>query len=128
MRMRCMLAVAVTLLLLSACGKKPSSPTATTTTADTIATTVAPTTPVAEFPRAGYINGDSVRVRKTPDTQNDSIGGVKFGDRVTLLGLVTQGADAPGSREEGSGNQFEQGGFPCSVFSEQTVDMSRLHL
>lgn len=74
---------------LSGCGwfapknNEETAATTTTTTATTAATTVGTT--VQAYPFVGYVNATTLNVRPTPDTSGYAIGGLKWGDTVTIL-------------------------------------------
>ncbi len=57
---------------------------ATTTTTVTTVQTTAGTTAQA-YPFVGYVNATTLNVRPTPDTSGYAIGGLKWGDTVTIL-------------------------------------------
>lgn len=66
-------------------GEGDTAPTTTTTTAaTTVTTTTGPTAPA--YPYTAYINATTLHVRPTPDTAGEAIGGLKFGDTVTVTG------------------------------------------
>ncbi len=75
-------------LLISLCGckaaKKEEADTAATTTAATTIATTTGTTAQA-YPFVGYVNATTLNVRPTPDTGGYAIGGLKWGDAVTIL-------------------------------------------
>ncbi len=48
------------------------------------ATTAAPDT--GSYPPFGYVNASSLHIRPGPNTSGDPIGGLKFGDRVQIVG------------------------------------------
>ena len=78
-------AIAVLLLVvLCGCGKEtaPVEDAATTTTTTTVTTTTTTATP---YPFVGYINATTLNVRPTPDLAGYPIGGLKWGDTVTVL-------------------------------------------
>lgn len=58
-----------------------------TTTTTTVTTTVQTTTGTTAqaFPFVGYVNATTLNVRPTPDTSGYAIGGLKWGDKVTIL-------------------------------------------
>lgn len=76
---------------LSGCGLfAPKSPQAEDTGATTAVTTVATTVTTAgttaeTYPFVGYVNATTLNVRPTPDTAGYAIGGLKWGDTVTIL-------------------------------------------
>lgn len=83
----CAACAAALALCLTACGKKedtPSSDPVTTTTTTAAMTTT--TTAAAIEPAVGYINATTLHVRPNPNTEGEPIGGLKYGDRVELLG------------------------------------------
>ncbi|MBE6757923.1 MAG: SH3 domain-containing protein [Ruminococcaceae bacterium] len=57
---------------------------ATTTAAPTTTATTAGTT-AEVYPFVGYVNATTLNVRPTPDTGGYAIGGLKWGDTVTIL-------------------------------------------
>ena len=63
-------------------GKDTAATTVTTTV--TTAETTAGTT-VQAYPFVGYVNATTLNVRPTPDTSGYAIGGLKWGDTVTIL-------------------------------------------
>jgi len=76
-------------LLLSLCGCGGASVHSSGTAATTVIvnTTAAPTTiTTAPFPPVGYVNATTLNIRATPGTDQDSVGGLKFGDAVTIVG------------------------------------------
>ncbi len=59
----------------------PVAPTETTTVA---ATTAATTAATAAYPFTGYVNASTLHVRPSAGTDGDAIGGLQFGDAVTV--------------------------------------------
>lgn len=60
--------------------------TATTTTVATTTTAADTTTTTARaYPFTGYVNATTLNVRPTADTSGEAIGGLKFGDTVTVI-------------------------------------------
>lgn len=95
LRLICVTAALAAATMLSGCNKstaKSTSSTAATTaaTTTTTATTAAPTSAAAgtwgAFPAPGWCSATTLNVRKTPDTTYFSIGGLKYGDKVSVLG------------------------------------------
>ena len=79
---------AALLLALAGCGRADTDSTPPTTTAPATTVTLAlPTTaPTAAYPPVGYVNASSLHVRPEPNTDKYAIGGLKFGDMVTIVG------------------------------------------
>lgn len=73
-------------LLLCGCGKKKAASNTDETTDETTATTVVTTTgtTAAAYPFVGYVNATTLNVRPTADTNGYPIGGLKWGDTVTV--------------------------------------------
>lgn len=60
---------------------------AETTAGDPVATTLPPAAgEPSSYPAEGWINSDSVNIRKTPDLSLYPIGGTKTGEKFTVLG------------------------------------------
>ncbi len=68
-------------------GAAPDGSSETTTTVPTTTTTAATTVGTTQqaFPFVGYVNATTLNVRPTPDTNGYPIGGLKWGDTVTVL-------------------------------------------
>lgn len=82
-----LLSAAILSVSLTGCfGKEEDGGDAAATTTETVATTVAdtPTTAAPAFPFTGYVNATTLNVRPTADTSGYSIGGLKFGETVTV--------------------------------------------
>ena len=81
------LMIAALLLSCVGCGKKAEGDTAATTTAAGGAVTTVITTPPTSAVQQsiGWVTADSMHVRSAPEKGNNSIGGVKYGDVVTIL-------------------------------------------
>lgn len=87
--MALLLCVVLTAVTLCGCfGKEEPAPdTATTTTMDI--TTTQPTTAATtagDQPFTGYVNATTLRVRPSADTAGEPIGGLSFGDTVSVIG------------------------------------------
>ena len=106
-RIACVAALLAAAASLSACNKKTggSSPVPDTTTTSVAATTTstsavssdttasaastestASTTAFTGTPSVGWCNATTLHVRKTPNQDYESIGGLSYGDKVTILG------------------------------------------
>lgn len=73
-------------LALSGCGTaEPADTPAVTTAAPSTATTAAPTT-VTPYPFVGYINSTTLNVRPSAGTAGIPIGGLRWGESVTVTG------------------------------------------
>lgn len=72
---------------LCGCGAATKDGDATVATTTTEATTVSTTTGTTAqaYPFMGYVNATTLNVRPTPDTSGYAIGGLKWGDAVTIL-------------------------------------------
>ena len=83
------LVLCLTVALAGCVGGSGEGETAPTTVATTVETTTVPTTAgttATVYPFTGYINASTLSVRPTPDTNGYPIGGLKFGDTVTVTG------------------------------------------
>ena len=76
-------------LALCGCGKDteeaPATENAVTTTTSVTATTTVGQSMGESFPFMGYVNATTLNVRPTPDTNGYAIGGLKWGEAVTIL-------------------------------------------
>ena len=83
----CALIMAVSLCgcrLFKAAPQEGGEAVATTTVQETTVATTTGTTAQA-YPFVGYVNATTLNVRPTPDTSGYAIGGLKWGDTVTIL-------------------------------------------
>jgi N-acetylmuramoyl-L-alanine amidase len=83
------LVLCLTLSLAGCFGGEGAGETTPTTVATTAVTTTVPTTAgttATVYPFTGYINASTLNVRPTPDINGYPIGGLKFGDTVTVTG------------------------------------------
>lgn len=87
-RLALCLCLAAALALAGCTAGEPAGPAAPTepSTTETAVPTEAPTEAAAAYPMTGYVNATTLNVRPTPDTSGYAIGGLKYGDEVTILG------------------------------------------
>lgn len=84
-----LMCVVLAVALCGCFGKDEPAPDTTPTTVDVTTTTPSTTTlPTIgeERPFTGYVNASTLRVRPTPDTTGEPIGGLSFGEAVSVLG------------------------------------------
>lgn len=85
---RCMVwGLLLVLLALAGCrGAEPAPVPVPTEPAVTTALPTAPTTAAPIYPLTGYVNASTLNVRPTPDTSGYAIGGLRYGETVTIVG------------------------------------------
>lgn len=85
--MALLLCVVLAVALCGCFGKDEPAPDTTPTTVDV--TTTQPTTAATtagDQPFTGYVNATTLRVRPSADTAGEPIGGLEFGDTVSVIG------------------------------------------